>query len=94
MDEIIITKHAYKRGKERTGLGKKGFKNLSQRAFNVGLKADEFNWKRINEYLKCRSGNANNVRLYGEFVYLFDNITLITVLHLNNHLKKYAQLCK
>lgn len=90
MDEtLVITGHAYDRMKERLGLGKKAAKRNAQIAYDKGMRHTDTRsrLKRFldKEYLEYR--NANNMRVYGENVYMFRGKTLITVIPMTRKLK-------
>jgi hypothetical protein len=91
---IVITDHAYQRGKERIGLNAKAFETIALKAYLAGKKHANTKGELRNYisalYLQYRK--ANNIRVFGNHVYLFKNFTLITVVHLPNELKKYVTL--
>lgn len=88
-----ITQHAYDRGEERCGLNLKSFRKLAEKALHEGIKHSDTTGqlKKYFDALYFQHRNANNVRVYGEFTYLFCNERLITVLHLPNQFKKIVQ---
>ena len=88
---LTITNHAYDRRK-RTGLNKKAFERLAEKALELGVKHSETSgrFRRLFTSLYFKEKCANNIRVYGDFIWLFANETLITVLHLNNSFKKYV----
>ena len=92
--EIVITEHAFQRAKERLGLNQKAFKTIAMKSFVAGKKHDQLK-SQLKEYISSlylQYKNANNIRIYGEIVYLFTNNVLITVYQLPNDLKKYTKL--
>lgn len=84
MDEVIVTSHAAKRFKQRVGLPKKACLGHAQRAYNNGFKHSEAKGraKRYMDKIFLTHMKANQMRVYGEFIYMFQGITLITVLPL------------
>lgn len=82
--DIIITKHAETRLKERCGLNKKSIKRISQKAFNNGLPGEKAKGelKKWTKSIRRRNEAINNVRIYGDKIFLFDGYTLITVLQI------------
>ncbi len=92
-----ITKHANKRRKERVHINKEGFKHLVEKAINEGICASQVKG-RIKKYLQflfqSHDNHANNIRLYGEFIYVLSNETLITVLHLPLEYRNYRKYLK
>lgn len=87
-----ITKHAYDRINERLGLNDGAAKNLSQNALEFGLRHNELTGplRRFVDDCFLRYQTGNNIRIYAEKVFIFNNETLITVFALDNHLKKIA----
>jgi len=91
-EKSALTHHARQRLKQRVGLNKKSANRVADRALGLGLRHAELKGSLIkyaNElYLKNK--NINNLRIYGEHVYLFHDYVLITVFHLPRNLKKIA----
>ena len=82
--EAKITRHAEERLKQRFGLKKKSIKRIVNRVLEQGLSHKEAKGK-VKAYmteLYLKQERANNIRIYGEDVYVFRFNTLITVLHL------------
>ena len=88
-----VTRHATKRTKDRVGLSKKIAGKNAEKAFNYGLKHSETKGN-LNKYITklyfSKNNNANNIRVYHEYVYIFNDETLITILELPNNLKALA----
>lgn len=91
--EISITAHAYRRGKERLGYSRKTLERIAVKAFTEGVlhretkgQLNKFVTKIYLQYCK-----ANNIRIYGENIFLFIDAKLITVyqvpVELRNHIK-------
>jgi hypothetical protein len=93
MKDIIITKHAYKRAKERMGVNKNALNRIAKRAFEKGLKQSDVNGKikEVFEILYNTEKTANNIRIYGEFIYIFADNRLLTVIQVNNEYKNYIK---
>lgn len=88
---VNVTDHAYKRGNERLKLSNKSLLKMAGKAFNEGKKHSDFKG-RMEKYftgLYLKNKTANNIRIYGEYVYLFSQNILITVYRVPNELKKY-----
>jgi hypothetical protein len=85
-----ITKHAAQRGNERLGLTNDSFVKLSAKALKKGIKHCDCKGqlKKYIDALYLKHKTANNIRIYGEFVYLFCNEILITVFQLPVEFKK------
>ena len=88
-----VTRHATKRTKDRVGLSKKIAGKNAEKAFNYGLKHSETKGN-LNKYITklyfSKNNNANNIRVYHEYIYIFNDETLITILELPNNLKALA----
>ena len=80
---IHITDHAKKRLKQRLGLPKSAWQRHAQRAFERGLTVWDAkgNAKNYLENLFLLHNSANQICLYGAFAYVFNDGSLITVLH-------------
>jgi hypothetical protein len=86
---IIITDHAYDRAKERFSLSRKALLRISVRAFNEGVKHSDTTG-RLNKYISGvwnEYKTADNIRIYGEILFLFVSNRLITVYQIPNNLK-------
>ncbi len=81
---VIVTNHAAERIKKRLGLPKKTCQTHAQAVYENGFKLADAKGraKRYLYKLFCYSKKANQLRVYGEFVYIFTGSTLITVLNL------------
>lgn len=94
--QIIVSAHAFERGKERLGFNEKTMQKMALKAYISGIKHSDTvgDLKKFVSNLYNVQKNANNIRIYGEIIYLFSNSTLVTVMHLPNELKKYLSLSK
>lgn len=92
--EIILTKHAEERLKDRIGLNKKSLKRNAQKAFDYGYKHSDVKGqlrKYVDKiYLENRDRNTyfDNIRIYGDKVYLFKENVLVTVMQIPANLTK------
>lgn len=86
---IAVTTHAKRRLKERCGVHRNSAERIAERAFRKGISfnnASEIARRYISSiYLKHDKMN-NNVRIYGDIVYIFENQTLITVFPMPNNI--------
>lgn len=85
-----ISNHAKQRMKERCGFNKKAQGRMAQKAFDEGI-AHNQTTGRLNKWVTSlffKNCNANNIRLYGGFVYIFADDTLITVMGIPSNIKK------
>lgn len=88
-DKIEVSRHAYERLHERCGLSRKAATCMAEKAFYTGMKHSDTRGQ-INRWITSlyfNNKNANNIRLYGNFAYIFCNKILVTVLEIPNNLK-------
>lgn len=88
-DKIEVSRHAYERLHERCGLSRKAATRMAEKAFYTGMKHSDTRGQ-INRWITSlyfNNKNANNIRLYGNFAYIFCNKILVTVLEILNNLK-------
>lgn len=76
--------------KERCGFNRKAQERMAEKAFNEGIthkqtKGRMHKWVTSLFFKNC---NANNIRLFGGFVYIFADDTLITVIPIPIDLRK------
>lgn len=93
LEDVVITRHAEKRLAERSGLNRSAMQRMCNRAFYNGVKHSDTRG-RLNKWvtsLYFRNTKANNLRLYGDKVFIFSGNTLVTVMQIPNNLKKDLQ---
>lgn len=93
---VCISDHAYKRAKERLGLNGRSFGRLARKAFSAGIRHHQTKGKlkRFIDGLHLRNRSVDNIRIYGEHVYLFQGIFLVTVYRLPGELIRYLKYFK
>lgn len=81
---IHVTNHAKKRFKRRVGLPKAACQKHAEKAYTHGVTHAETRGrsKRYLTRIFLQHRNANQLRVYGQFVYVFNNTVLITIMHL------------
>jgi len=86
---VSVTSHAAKRFKQRCGLPKKACQSHAQTAYDKGFKHADAKGraKRYMDRLFLDYRKANQMRVYGEFIYLFSGTVLITVINLPRHVR-------
>lgn len=88
-----ITKHAYRRAKQRLGLGRKAFTNLAYKARKEGV--TDFKGRLVHRRNEILSKYPNcTVVMYGEVLYIFKGDFLITLYHLPYELRIFAALSR
>lgn len=94
---MVISEHARSRLKERCGLPKKAIEKNVALAFEKGLTHSDARGplKRYFDSLYFYNKAANNIRIYGQFVYIFTNEELVTVFPLpHRYIKQAIKLAK
>lgn len=93
---VHVTKHGGERIGERCGLRRKAIQRLADTAFSRGARMHDFSGSfcRYLESIYLSQGNANNLRVYAEKIWLFADTTLITIWHLPNEYKAAANRAK
>lgn len=81
-EELVITKHAYTRMKERNGWNKKAATRMVSRIYSDGMRPDQ-----VKGYLKSWLNTKYEYRndgdeyvLFGDKLYIFNGMTMLTVL--------------
>lgn len=93
--EVRVTRHGNSRIRKRCGIPNKAVNRIAQEAFESGLKHSETTGK-LNKYITAlyfANTSANNIRIFGDKVYIFADKALVTVLNLPPHLRKLALKC-
>ena len=95
-NKVIMTYHAEDRLKERAGFNQKAANRMAQKALDNGITHGDVTGQ-LKKWLDRKYfayKNANNMRIYGEELYIFNEDVLITVFHIPQHLKKQALACQ
>lgn len=91
-----LTDHAVQRTKERVGLPKRSAEKNAQKALENGIRHCETKGS-LNRYITAlywKQKTANNIRIYCNNVYIFNNDVLITVFPLPQKYRNTAQKIK
>ena len=91
-----ISKHGAMRMRQRMGIPKKATQRIAERAFERGLKREDAKgavrkWMNDSFYAY---GTGDNMRMYGDKLYIFCDNTLVTVLQVPTEIKDKAQILK
>lgn len=93
MAVCAVTRHAEHRTRERVGIPKKAVRRAAAKAMTDGIPHSHI-VGRLRRYLdwlyQQGNGAADNIMVYGDFIYLFDGDTLITVLDMPSQCRKQA----
>ena len=89
---MIVTRHADKRTRQRVGVNRSAVQKLAKKALAEGYTRYDFSGslRRYLDALYHYNPNANNIRVWSEKVWIFDDHTLITVLDLPQRYKNRA----
>ena len=85
-----VSNHAKERLKERCGIQKKIVYKVAEKALSHGITHSQTKG-RLNKWvtsLYFKNKNANNIRLYGDKAFIFNDDVLITVLQIPQDLMK------
>lgn len=93
MADVRVTRHGNERVRKRCGIPNKAVSKAAQDAYDKGLKHTEATGKLYKYMTALINANTNNIRIYGDKVYIFADTTLVTVLNLPPDLKKLALKC-
>lgn len=87
---MIVTKYAKQRMKQRCGLNDKSSERLAKITYEKGLRHGNLtgNLKKWVDSLYFKNRTANQIRLYGDKAYIFQNEKLITVIQIPHNLVK------
>ncbi len=82
-DTVYISDHAMECLKQRNGWSKKASIRMIKKVYDNGLSPDKVrgthaSWVRHKEETK---NHGDTLRLYGDFLYVFNKNTLITIMH-------------
>ena len=89
---VKITKHGSKRVRERLGVNKKSVARTAERALNEGLDHNDLTGvlRKYVDRVYLKEKKANNIKVYGDKLYVFKDNILITVLQLSTKLSRIS----
>ncbi|MBN8668750.1 MAG: hypothetical protein J0M30_14730 [Chitinophagales bacterium] len=87
--EIEISDHAFIRTKERLGMDKRAARRIALKAYVAGKKhgACKGRLKSYLDQVYREYENCNNMRIWGEAIWLFAGNVLVTVYNIPHELK-------
>lgn len=89
---VYVTRHAYDQAKDRCGFSRNTVTRMAQRAFDEGVKQGDLVGS-LRKYVDAqyfKHKTANNIRIYGLFVWIFESENLITVFHVPARFRRAA----
>lgn len=90
-----LSKHGRNRMRVRCGIHEGDIKKVSRKAYRKGITHSETigDLHRYLDEIYLKHRNANNLRIYGDVIYLFRNDKLITALKMpDNLIKRRSEL--
>ena len=91
--DIRLSRHGERRARQRVGLPKRAVERNAQRALTEGIGYREASGalrRYISWLYELYDGNGNNIRIYGDKVWIFHDAILITVLNVPSEHRKAA----
>jgi nuclear transport factor 2 (NTF2) superfamily protein len=92
--ELQVSRHGERRARQRVGLPKRAVERNAQRALTEGIGYREASGalrRYIGWLYESYDGNGNNIRIYGDKVWIFHDAILITVLNVPGEHRKAAK---
>lgn len=92
--KVHVTQHAYIRAKQRCGWNSTALERMSKKAFESGLKRSNTKGllKKYLDDVWAEYRNGNNLRLYGEMLFVFSNHSLVTIWNLPVKFRSLAKV--
>ncbi len=92
VESVRVTHHAAERMRERMGLCKKSVQRMADRAWSKGIQIMQAEGRIKNLALRqiMKYDKGHDSRIYGHYLYIFQNNVLITVLPLLPFYRKAA----
>lgn len=94
---VRATVHAKKRLRERSGIPKSATMKMTERAYEKGIKRTDAKGRLrvfLDEQYEKNGGFGNELRVYGDFLYIFHEMSLITVYAVPQDVRKYIKFNK
>lgn len=92
---MIKTKHSEKRIRKRMGINKKSISKLVDVAIEKGVSHSmaKGRLRKYFTYLYFKNKAASNIRMYANYVWIYSNVSLITVFPIpKEHIKSVIKL--
>ena len=91
---VHITEHAQERARERFSMSEKSLARIAERAWYMGLSRRQSKGRLRRYFDDCWESyeTADNIRLYGQYVFIFSGQVLLTLWHLPVAYRKHAQV--
>ena len=91
---IVITKHAFKRAKQRLSFKANALKKMALKAYQQGISFAEMKdlLHKFVDRMWLVEHSTYNIRIYGEVFYFFADNTLITLYQMPRSLRKWTKM--
>lgn len=92
--DLRVSRHGERRARQRVGLPKRAVERNAKRALVEGIGYREATGalrRYISWLYELYDGNGNNIRIYGDKVWVFHDAILITVLNVPGEHRKAAK---
>lgn len=93
---IWLTEHAVLRAKQRLKINRNSLRRLSEKAYTKGIKHADTKGT-LNKYITsvwAKKKNCNNIRIFGEHLFLFSDNVLVTLYIMPSELKRFVKFYK
>lgn len=83
-EELRVSRHGYKRARERLGIPKNAVQKNAEKALEYGVRREDASgpFRRYLDALFHEYGTANNLRAYNRHIYIFCGEVLVTILNI------------
>lgn len=91
---LKTTEHARIRLKERNGIPKSAIVRMTERVYTNGIKREDTKGRLriyLDEQYDKNGGFGDELRVYGDYLYVFHEQTLITVFTVPQDIRKYIK---
>ena len=93
-NKVAISNHAFERAQQRLSLNPKSFIKMVDKAYQKGIKESELVGDFASYINELRGERKQEVRIYGEFIYIFMKKVLVTVYVCPAKYVKYLKIIK
>ena len=90
-NKLVISDHAYKRARQRISWSRNALNRMTVMAYTCGIRRHELKGmlKHYTDDLMQGYSKRPEIRIYGEFIYIFRNQTLVTLYQVPCELRKH-----
>lgn len=90
-NKLVISSHAYKRARQRISWSRNALNRMTVLAYTCGIRRYQLKGrlKHYTDELMEGYSKRPEIRIYGEFIYIFRNQTLVTLYQVPCELRKH-----